>query len=81
MLSQNRLAGMAAQIAPIKNAMNMVRSAGNPQMMLQQLLGNNPQYAQIMNIIQQNGGDARTAFYRTAEQMGVNADDILNALK
>ena len=72
---------MAAQIAPIKNAMNMVRSAGNPQMMLQQIMGNNPQYAQIMNIIQQNGGDARTAFYRMAEQMGVNADDILNALK
>lgn len=77
-LSQSR---MLSQIAPIKNAMNMVRSAGNPQMMLNQMLANNPNYQQVQQLIQQSGGDPQKAFYSLANQMGVDPNQILNSLK
>ena len=78
MLNQSRL---SSQIQPIKNMMNMVRNAGNPQMMAQQMLSQNPNYQQIQKLIAENGGDAQKAFYSLANQMGVNPNDILNALK
>ena len=78
MLNQNR---MAQNLQPIKNMMNMLRSAGNPQMMLQQMTAQNPQMRQVMDLVQQNGGNAKQAFYKLAEQKGVNPDEILNMLK
>jgi hypothetical protein len=42
---------------------------------------NNPQYQQVMNYIQQNGGDPQAAFYKMAQERGVNPDDILSQLR
>ena len=78
MLNQNRV---SSQIQPIKNALNMVKTAQNPQLMLNQLMQNNPMYSQVQQIIQQNGGDAQKAFYSLAQQMGVDPNQILNQLK
>lgn len=72
--SPNNLSG-------IKNLMNMVKSAKNPQTMLQGMINQNPQMKQVMNYIQQNGGDPKTAFYKLAEQQGVNPDEVLQMLK
>ena len=80
-LNQSKLSGLTSRIAPIKQAMDMVRASGNPQMMMQQILSNNPNYKQIQNLIQQNGGDAKKAFYSMAEQMGIDPNEILNVLK
>lgn len=81
MLSRNRLAGLSQQIAPVKNLLQQVRAAQNPQAMLTQIMQQNPQYAQLSQIIQQSGGDPKTAFYNMAQQLGVNGDDIINMLK
>ena len=81
MLSKNRLAGLSQQIAPVKNLIQQVKAAQNPQAMLTQIMQQNPQYAQISQLIQQSGGDPKTAFYNMAQQMGVNGDDIINMLK
>ena len=81
MLSQLNRSRITSQIQPIKQAMNMVKTAANPQMMLNQLMGNNPMYSQVQQIIQQNGGDAKTAFYSMCNQMGVDPNEILNSLK
>lgn len=77
-LNQNR---MAQNLQPIKNMMNMLRGAGNPSMMLQQMMSQNPQMKQVMNYVNENGGNAKQAFYKLAEQKGVNPDEILNMLK
>lgn len=58
----------------------MIRSAGNPQLMMQQMFANNPQYAQVMQYVQQNGGNAKQAFYTLASQKGVDPDQVLNTL-
>ena len=82
------LPGILQQIAranpmmsQIKNMMGMVNSAQNPQMMMNQLVSSNPHLKQAMDLINQCGGDPKTAFYKLAEQKGVDPNDILNMLK
>ena len=65
----------------IKQMMQMVRSAGNPQAMLQKLAMNNPQVRQVMEIVQKHGGDPMTAFRAEAEARGVDPEEILRMLK
>ena len=72
---------ISPQLTQIKQMMQMVRGAGNPNAMLQAMLSRNPQYAQAMQLIQQSGGDAQAAFYKLAEQKGVDPNEILSALK
>lgn len=69
---------MAAQI---KQMMNMVNMAGNPQAMLNQLMMNNPQMKQAMSIVEKYNGDSMKALYGEAERMGVDPQEILNMLK
>ena len=69
------------QMAPIKQALQMVRSASNPQQMMQQLMQANPSYSKVQQLIQQNGGDAKTAFYSLAKQYGIDPEEVLSFLK
>ena len=62
----------------IRNMVNMFRNSNNPQALVQNMLQNNPQ---VRNIIQQSGGDPKTAFYNLAKQKGINPDEILNMLR
>ena len=61
--------------------MDTFRAAQNPKQLLQSEIVKNPQIKRAVDFIQQSGGDPRTAFYKLAEQKGVNPDDVLNALK
>ena len=60
--------------------LSAARSAGNPQAMLSQFAQRNPNYQQAMQLIRQNGGDERKAFYALAEQMGVDPQEIISML-
>lgn len=68
------------QNSPI-SLLNQIRNAANPQEMTEQLLFNNPNFKEVLNYINQNGGDAKTAFYNLAAQKGVNPNDILSQLR
>ena len=59
----------------------MLRGSGNPQMMLEQMMQSNPQMKNIMNYINQNGGDPKQAFYKMAQEKGIDPNQILNFLK
>ena len=72
---------MMQAVQPVRQMMNMVRSAQNPQEVLNQLAMNNPQLKQVMDIVQKHGGDPMAAFKATAEEMGVNPNEIMNMLK
>ena len=65
-------------LSQAKQMMQAIRSSGNPQALINQMMSQNPQVNQI---IQQYGGDPKTAFYRYAEANGVNPDDILQMMK
>ena len=54
------------QLNQIKSMMNMVKGARNPNAMLNQLMMNNPNYNNVIQYIQANGGDPKAAFYKMA---------------
>lgn len=72
---------MAQTIMPIKQMMNTLRMASNPQTMLTEMVNSNPQVKQAMDYVNNNGGDAKAAFYQLAQENGVNPDEIINMLK
>lgn len=63
--------------ANVKNIIAMFRGLVNPQSAIQQM----PQYKEVMDYINANGGDAKTAFYKRASEMGVDPNEILKQLK
>ena len=65
----------------VRQMVNMVKSARNPQAMLDQLMRNNPQYRQVTELINQNGGDPKRAFYALAQQQGIDPNEILDMLR
>ena len=72
---------MVQTAAKIKQMMGMVKSAANPKQALNMLAMNNPQMKQVMDIVEQYGGDSMKAFRAVAEECGVNPDEILGMLK
>ena len=77
-LSRNN---MSSLLQPVRQMMNMVRTAQNPQLALNQLIMNNPQMKQVMNIVQKHGGDPMTAFRAEAEAHGINPQEIMDMMK
>lgn len=59
----------------------MLKSAQNPQAMLNQMMQNNPQYKIVMDYVNKSGGDPKKAFYDMANAKGVNPEDILSQLR
>ena len=68
-------------LGKIRNAMNLMRSGGDPSAMLQSMMQNNPQAGAIMDLIRQHGGDPRAAFYDLARQKGVDPNQIFSMMK
>ena len=61
----------------ITQIMQTLKTIGNPQMMLQNI----PQYKQVMDFVQASNGDAKAAFYAKAKEMGINPDEIIQAMR
>ena len=59
----------------------MVKASKNPQAVLQQLTKSDPRMQEVMNVIQQNGGNAKAVFYSLAKQKGVDPNDILQQVQ
>ena len=81
MLQALKSSPVNSNLNQIKQMMNMVRSAGNPQAMLQSMVQNNPQMKQVMDIVGQSGGDPKAAFYKMAEEKGVDPEQVLSMLR
>ena len=65
----------------VRQMMGMLNSSQNPQAMINQMVSNNPNLKQVMDFINQSGGDPKKAFYALAEQKGINPQEILDMLK
>ena len=65
----------------IKQMMNYIRFSQNPRMALESMIQSNPQIQNVMNLVRQNGGDPKTAFYNLAKEKGIDPDEILKMLR
>lgn len=70
--------GNMSKIGQARQMAQMFKTTNNPQALLTQIMQNNPKISQIIN---QYGGDPKTAFYKYAEANGINPDEVLNMLK
>lgn len=61
----------------VKQMMNFVKTAKNPQAALTQLANSNPQVKQVLQLA---GSNPKQAFYDLARQKGINPDDIIKML-
>jgi len=76
-----QLAKNNPRMQQIKQMMNAVKTAQNPQLALNQMIMNNPQLKQVMDIINQHGGDIDKAVRTVAEQNGFSPQDLMDLLK
>lgn len=65
----------------VRSMLNQIRFAQNPKLAFEQMVQSNPQVQSVMNIVRQNGGDPKTAFYNLAQQKGVDPESILSMLR
>ena len=74
--------GIANQgIQRIRQAYQMAKVMSSPEEAIKQVAQENPQMLQVIEMVKNNGGDAKSLFYSLAEEKGVNPDDVLNMLK
>lgn len=65
----------------INSFLSMFNSIKNPQAMLQQMIANNdPKITQIMNMVNQNGGDPQKLARQMLSQRGINADQLIKEI-
>ena len=64
----------------VKNLMSMVKSANNPNAMLNQIASQNPQLKEIIDLTS-GGKSPKDLFYEKAKQMGVDPETILSQLR
>ena len=76
-----QLARSNPMMGQIKQMMSAIKMAQNPTAMLNQMVMNNPNLKQVMDIVNQYGGDANKAFTAYAEQNGINPNEIMGMLK
>ena len=76
-----QLTKTSPMMGQIKQMLNMVRGAQNPQAMLNQIMMSNPRMKQVMEIVNQYGGDPDKAFQAVAQQNGINPQEIMNMLR
>lgn len=80
-LNQNKTAGMLGQLKQFKRQIDGLRSLGNPDMALRQLMAQNPQMKQALEYVQANGGNAKEACIKLAREQGIDPQSIIDALQ
>ena len=63
----------------LQSILQSYRSGQNPIQSM--IYAKNPQLAQVMQLVNSMGGDPKVAFYKLAEQRGVDPNSILSMLK
>lgn len=63
----------------VKQIYNMLRNSNNPNQLLDQMIAQNPQMAQAVNLIK-NNGNYEQVFRSMCKERGINADDFIRQL-
>ena len=58
-----------------------VQAARDPMAVINQIAMSNPQLQQVMQMINQNGGNAQQLFYNTAQQWGIDPNPIIQQVQ
>lgn len=65
------------QIDQLRQMIGMIRSAGDPQALLNQMMQQrNPQLMQALDYVKQHGGDPKAACESLAREKGISLQDL-----
>lgn len=67
-------------VNPLAQTYRALNAVANPMASLQSMFSQT-QIGQAMDVVRQNGGNAKQAFYNLARQKGVDPNSILNQLR
>ena len=76
-----QLARNNPKIQQIKQMYQTVQMAQNPQLALNQMISQNPQLKQVMDLVNQNGGDIGKTVRTVAEQNGLRPEDVMDLFR
>lgn len=65
----------------IQSVIQMVKGQPNPEILIQQLERQNPQAAQMLNQMRQNGQSPKDVVMGILKSQGINPEDIMKQLK
>lgn len=68
-------------IGQFKNMFQMIQMTKNPSAAIQKMIMNNPQAKEIMNYVDSFGGDYRSAFYKKAQELGIDPEEFVSNFK
>ena len=77
-LARNQMIQTAAKI---KQTMRTIQMATDKQAALNAMMMNNPMMKQVMDIVQQYGGDSMKALEAVAGEFGMTSDEVLGMLR
>lgn len=61
--------------------MSAARGAKDSEAILEQIIANNPKYQQAYTQMKEQGGTLKDVFMNRAQELGVDANEIINMLK
>lgn len=77
----NAQANSFGNLNSILGLFGVLKRSNNPEKAIQVMAETNPQVKKAMEYINANGGNAQSAFYKLAEQNGIDPNNILNMIK
>lgn len=60
---------------------NQLKTSANPEGLMRMFAMRNPQVKQVMDMVEQNGGDAQGLFYKLCKEKNVDPETILRQLR
>lgn len=63
-------------LGQIRNMVNLIKNAGNPQALLNNMISQNPQMKQAIQYVNDNGGNPKAAFEKLAKEKGIDPNEI-----
>jgi len=72
---------MQPNIPQSNNLIQLIKNSANPAQLFQTMVKTNPQVQSIMNMIQQTNQTPKDLFYQTAQQRGIDPNQILGMFK
>ena len=77
--NNNPVPSAGINMSQVKQIYNMLRYSNNPGQLLNQMVANNPQLAQTVNLIR-NNGNYEQIFRNMCKERGINADDFIRQM-
>lgn len=63
-------------LGQIRNMVNLIKNARNPQALLNNMISQNPQMKQAIQYVNDNGGNPKAAFEKLAKEQGIDPAEI-----